>query len=244
MIPIRDVVCFPNQRIAFKVGRPISVSALEKAVGSNHLIFVATQRDASIQSPSRQQIYDVGLVARVLAAEKQDNGQYKVLIEGQQRGLIVGVERRKGCLIASVQLIPVKPDTGKPLTEMMHRVGRLVKGYLPMMGEEARAQIKVALGASSPSPQVLADTIATLLPLVSVEDKQLLLETVSPYDRLQRVAELLEAKSEGLQRSIQSKPKRQAAKARDAREGSHIFIGHGRSPIWARLQVYLQNELV
>ena len=85
MVPIRDVVIFPFTKVAFKIGRPGSVRALELALASDRTIFLSTQHDATIDEPSPEQIYRVGTIARILQSQKQENGQIKVVVEGRER---------------------------------------------------------------------------------------------------------------------------------------------------------------
>src|SRR3982751_2222405 len=86
MVPIRDVVIFPYTKVAFKIGRPSSVRALEEAMTGERDIFLATQHDATIDEPSSDQIYQIGTLGRILQAQRQDNGQIKVVVEGREGG--------------------------------------------------------------------------------------------------------------------------------------------------------------
>ena len=88
MVPIRDVVIFPYTKVAFKIGRPSSVRALEQAMTGERDIFLATQHDATIDEPTPDQIYTVGTLGRILQAQRQENGQIKVVVEGRERGRI------------------------------------------------------------------------------------------------------------------------------------------------------------
>src|SRR5438477_6484893 len=93
MVPIRDVVIFPYTKVAFKIGRPSSVAALEQAMTGERQIFLATQHDATVDEPTADQIYPVGTLGRILQAQRQDNGQIKVVVEGRERGRTVRVEQ-------------------------------------------------------------------------------------------------------------------------------------------------------
>ncbi len=57
MVPIRDVVIFPFTKVAFKIGRPSSVRALEEAMAGERDIFLGTQHDATVDEPNTDQIY-------------------------------------------------------------------------------------------------------------------------------------------------------------------------------------------
>ena len=93
MVPIRDVVIFPFTKVAFKIGRASSVRALEQAMNGERDIFLATQHDATIDEPTAEQVYSIGTIGRILQAQRQDNGQIKVVVEGRERGQSVRVEQ-------------------------------------------------------------------------------------------------------------------------------------------------------
>src|SRR3954468_12761254 len=112
MVPIRDVVIFPFTKVAFKIGRPGSVRALEEALAADRTIFLATQHDASIDEPVPEQIYAVGTVARILQAQRQENGQTKVVVEGRERAPPTRVDNNTGAFPAPVRRAPAVPETG------------------------------------------------------------------------------------------------------------------------------------
>src|SRR5579885_3262839 len=87
MVPIRDVVIFPFTKVAFKIGRPSSVRALEQAMTGERQIFLATQHDATVDEPTANEIYEIGTLGRILQAQRLENGQIKVVVEGRERGL-------------------------------------------------------------------------------------------------------------------------------------------------------------
>ena len=72
MVPIRDVVIFPFTKVAFKIGRPSSVKALEEAMSGERDIFLATQHDATIDEPNPQEIFAVGTIGRISRSCSQD----------------------------------------------------------------------------------------------------------------------------------------------------------------------------
>src|SRR5256885_8871134 len=85
MVPIRDVVIFPFTKVAFKIGRPASVSALEMALASDRTIFLPTQHDATVVEPAPEQTYSVRTIARNLQSHIHDNGQIKDLADERER---------------------------------------------------------------------------------------------------------------------------------------------------------------
>src|SRR5438270_4018054 len=212
MVPIRDVVIFPFTKVAFKIGRPGSVRALEDALATDRTIFLATQHDASIDEPSPEQIYSVGTVARILQAQRQENGQTKVVVEGRERATTIRVENDNGAFTATVRRAPAVPESGPRVDALMQRIGQLVEQHVRLAPEMQTDALQTALRNSDASH--LADALASQLK-ISVEDKQGLLEIFSAHGRLQRLVELLEVEVDKrqLDRTIQARVKRQMEKA-------------------------------
>ena len=212
MVPIRDVVIFPFTKVAFKIGRPGSVRALEEALASDRTIFLATQHDASIDEPSPEQIYSVGTVARILQAQRQENGQTKVVVEGRERATTIRVDNNNGAFTATVRRAPVVNESGPRIDALMQRTGQLIEQHVRLAPEMQTDALQTALRNTDPSH--LADALASQLK-ISVEDKQGLLEIFSAFGRLQRLVELLEVEVDKrqLDRTIQARVKRQMEKA-------------------------------
>jgi ATP-dependent Lon protease len=212
MVPIRDVVIFPFTKVAFKIGRPGSVRALEEALSTDRTIFLATQHDASTDDPTADQIYGVGTIARILQSQRQDNGQIKVVVEGRGRATAIKIESNNGAFTATVREAPVVSETGLRVEALMQRIAQLVEQHLRLSPDAQSEAMQAALRNQDPSH--LADALASQL-RVSVEEKQGLLEIFSTVERLQRLVELLEVELEKrqLDRTIQSRVKRQMEKA-------------------------------
>jgi ATP-dependent Lon protease len=212
MVPIRDVVIFPFTKVAFKIGRSGSVSALEQALATDRTIFLATQHDATVDEPSPEQIYGVGTLGRILQSQKQENGQIKVVVEGRERATTVRVENSDGAFMALVRRAPVVNEEGTRLDALIQKVGQLVEQHLRLAPDTQTDALQTALRNQEPSH--LADALASQL-RISVEDKQGLLEIFSTQARLQRLIELLETEIEKrqLDRTIQTRVKRQMEKA-------------------------------
>jgi ATP-dependent Lon protease len=212
MVPIRDVVIFPYTKVAFKIGRPGSVRALEQALGGDRTIFLATQHDATVDDPAPDQIYLVGTLGRILQSQRQDNGQIKVVVEGRERVTSVRIENRDGAFTAVVRRTPVPREEGIRVEGLIQKINSLVEQHIRIAPDAQTDALQSALRNQDPSH--LADALASQL-RISVEDKQGLLEIFSTQARLQRLVELLENELEKrqLDRSIQTRVKRQMEKA-------------------------------
>ena len=213
MVPIRDVVIFPYTKVAFKIGRPGSIRALEEALASgDRTIFLATQHDATVDEPAPEQIYGVGTLGRILQSQRQENGQIKVVVEGRERATTVRVENNNGAFTALVRRAPMVSETGVQLEALVARINQLVEQHLRLAPDAQTDALQTALRNQDPSH--MADALASQL-RISVEDKQGLLEIFSTQARLSRLIELLEAELEKrqLDRTIQTRVKRQMEKA-------------------------------
>jgi ATP-dependent Lon protease len=212
MVPIRDVVIFPFTKVAFKIGRPGSVRALEMALASDRTIFLSTQHDATVDEPSPEQIYRVGTIARILQSQKQENGQIKVVVEGRERATTIRVENNNGAFTALVRRAAVVNEEGVRTDALVQKVAQLIEQHLRLAPEVQPDALQTAMRNADPSH--MADALASQL-RISVEDKQGLLELFSTQARLARLIEILEIELEKrqLDRTIQTRVKRQMEKA-------------------------------
>jgi len=212
MVPIRDVVIFPYTKVAFKIGRPSSVRALEEAMSGERDIFLATQHDATIDEPTSEQIFTVGTLGRILQAQRQDNGQIKVVVEGRDRGESVRVEQDSdGMFYAHVRKIQSIDESGFRTDGLLQKLHTLVEQFLRVSPDAYTDALHASLRGISAAQ--ISDAMSSHL-RISVEEKQDLLETISVQERLQKLAEVLEAEIEKrqLDRTIHSRTKKQMDK--------------------------------
>jgi len=212
MVPIRDVVIFPYTKVAFKIGRPSSVRALEQAMTGERDIFLATQHDATIDEPLPDQIYTVGTLGRILQAQRQENGQIKVVVEGRERGQSVRIEQNEdGMFFAHVRKIQSVDESGYRTDGLLQKIHTLVEQFLRVSPDAYTDALHASLRGISAAQ--IADAMSSHL-RIGVEEKQELLETFSVQERLQRLCEILETEIEKrqLDRSIHSRTKKQMDK--------------------------------
>lgn len=212
MVPIRDVVIFPFTKVAFKIGRPSSVAALEQAMTGERQIFLATQHDATIDEPTAEQIYPVGTLGRILQAQRQENGQIKVVVEGRERGRMVRVEHDEdGMFFAHVRRITSTDESGYRTDGLLQKIHTLVEQFLRVAPDAYTDALHASLRGVSAAQ--IADSMSSHL-RIDVQEKQQLLETASVAERLQKLIDILEAEIEKrqLDRNIQSRTKKQMDK--------------------------------
>jgi ATP-dependent Lon protease len=212
IVPLRDVVVFPHMMMPFVIGRPASTRALEHALAKDKRIFLAAQHDAAIDDPNPQDIFTMGCIANIVQSLKLPDGNVKVLVEGVDRARAVEWKEDKGFYRVVVKMIPRLKDTAGDVESAMSRVVSLFEQYVKLSNNLHYDAMIAAVRVDDPGK--LADTIASHL-VISVDEKQNLLEIISPLERLNRIAGILEAEVDKLQvdRRIQSRVKKQMEKA-------------------------------
>jgi ATP-dependent Lon protease len=212
MMPVREMVIFPEMMHPFIVGREASVRALEEALAGDKKIFLVTQHDASVDDPKPEEIYQVGTLANIVQSVKLPDGNIKVLVEGTERARIVSVSTEEGFFRATIKVVAAKIEPGPTVTEAQNRVTGLFEQYVKLSQSLNYDTMIAAVRVEDPSK--LSDAIAANLQ-IPVEEKQELLEIFEPLERLHRVADILEVEIEKLNvdRSINSRVKRQMERA-------------------------------
>ncbi len=212
IVPLRDVVVFPHMMMPFVIGRPSSTRALEHALSQDKRIFLAAQKDAANNDPTSNDIYAMGCVANIVQSLRLPDGNVKVLVEGVERARTIEWKEDKGFsrVVAKIVAIPTEPSEETEGT--MSKVVSLFEQYVKLSNNLQYDAMIAAVRVDDPSK--LGDTIASHL-VVGVEEKQNLLEIISPLERLKRIGNILETEVDKLQVDgrIQSRVKKQMEKA-------------------------------
>jgi ATP-dependent Lon protease len=212
MMPVREMVIFPEMMHPFIVGREASVRALEDALAGDKKIFLVTQHDASIDDPKPEEIYQVGTLANIVQSVKLPDGNIKVLVEGTERAKIVQVTSDEGFFRASIRVVNSKSEPSPQLTQASERVTGLFEQYVKLSQSLNYDTMIAAVRVEDAGK--LSDAISANLQ-IPVEEKQELLELFEPLERLNRIADILEIEIEKLNvdRSINTRVKRQMERA-------------------------------
>src|SRR2546422_4150560 len=212
LVPLRDVVVFPYTMIPFVVGRKSSLVAVEKALLGDKRIFLATQRDAKIDDPKPDEINFIGTIANIVQSLKLPNGNIKLLVEGVTRGKVLEIREDEGFLSAQLEPIEGKVELTTEIETEMGKVVSLFEKYVKLSPNLPYETMISTIRVSEPGR--LTDTIAAHVQ-VGIEEKQNLLETFSPAERLTILANLLDGEIEKLRvdRRIHQRVKKQMEKA-------------------------------
>jgi ATP-dependent Lon protease len=188
VIPLRDLVVFPHTMMPVVLGRQSSIRAFDDALLKNRRVFVAAQRDASVEEPQPSDIYPTGCMASVVQEMRLPDGTVKAFLRGIDRARVVEWTGDRGFLGAIVAIIPAVP--GGRDQARMRSVHSLFTEYLEFADTLPHDEMMGAIHWDDPSE--LADTIAVRLN-ISVDDKQDLVEIASPTGRLAHLERLLMA---------------------------------------------------
>src|SRR5213083_400914 len=212
MMPVRDMVIFPQQMTPFIVGREASVRALEEALAGDKKIFLSTQHDASVDDPKPEEIYAVGTLANIVQSVKLPDGNIIVLVEGVERARALSIATEEGVFRATVRLLGARVEDSPQVKQIVEKVPGLYEQFI-QRSQSLNYDTMIA-AARVDDPARLSDTIAANLQL-PVDEKQDLLETVDPLERLNRIGDILEIELEKLNvdRNINTRVKRQMERA-------------------------------
>lgn len=194
LLPLRDVVIFPYMIYPLLIGRQMTVNALQEAMVKDKLVFLVAQKKASTDNPTKKDLYETGVVARILQVMKLPNGTIKVLVEGLMRGRAKAIIRSGGFM--SVRIEVVEPDRAANDTEaeaLARRVFDLFSDYVHLNRRIPNEVVMQLSGIDDHGR--LADTISAHL-LQKNDQKQTVLETESVKKQLYALIDILTAEIE------------------------------------------------
>ena len=122
MLPLRDVVIFPHMTIPLLIGRATSVGAIEEAAGADRSVFVVAQRRPEVAEPDREDLHDVGTVARVLQLFRLPDGALRVLVEGLVRAKLRRLYRTEDAYRARIEPISERIQPSAEMEALMRSV--------------------------------------------------------------------------------------------------------------------------
>ncbi|MCM3062254.1 endopeptidase La [Bacillus altitudinis] len=196
LLPLRGLLVYPTMVLHLDVGREKSVQALEQAMMNDHMIFLATQREISIDEPGEEEIFKVGTYTKIKQMLKLPNGTIRVLVEGLNRAQIESYME-----LEDYTSVDIKELTEEELKDA--EAEALMRTLLDHFDQYIKISKKIsaetyATVTDIEEPGRMADIVASHLPL-KLKDKQEVLETVDVKKRLNRVISLIHNEKEVLE---------------------------------------------
>lgn len=214
MMAVRDVVIFNYMIIPLFVGRPGSVEAVNEALNSDKLLMLVTQRDATKDDPSPEDLYSVGMVCMIMRTLKLPDGRLKVLVQAMSKARVREYIRTEPSYQVKIDVVEDE-DTGDISVEMealMRTVRDQTEKIMSLRGILSADLMMIINNIEDPGR--LADLIGSNLRL-KIPESQSILEEVNPIKRLRLVNSLLSKELEvsTVQAKIQNDAKEEMSKS-------------------------------
>ena len=212
VLPLRDVVVFPYMVMPLFVGRAKSISALDEAMNEGKQLLLVSQKQADLEEPTVDDVFDVGTIANIIQLLKLPDGTVKVLVEGQQRAKINQLNDGEDHFSAEVTPIETMFGDEKELDVVKAAVLNEFESYL-QLNKKIPADVLGALQRIDDADR-LADTMAAHIP-VTVRHKQSVLELADVQERLEYLLGMMESEADILQveKRIRGRVKKQMEKS-------------------------------
>jgi len=211
LIPLRDMIIFPNLVVPLFVGRDKSIAALEAAMKEEHIVALVTQKMAELQEPEPEDLYRFGTAATIMQELKIPDGTAKALVEGLSRIEIVEFTQTEPYYRVRIKVLEEEEEKDIEVEALMRN---LVSQFerAASLGKPIPQEVLLAT-ANIEEPSRLADFIAFHLNL-KIDEKQQIIEAVNARERLERVSMFLSRELEILEigSKIQSRVKEQLTK--------------------------------
>ncbi|WP_439546180.1 endopeptidase La [Sandarakinorhabdus sp.] len=211
VLPLRDIVVFPQMIVPLFVGREKSVAALEAAMQAGRTVFLLSQKNPGDEDPGADELYDVGTLANVLQLLKLPDGTVKVLVEGQSRARLIDLDASGPHLVAQIaeleDVIRSETEVAGLLRSAQGQFEQFIK-----LNRKIASEISGQIAAIEEASR-FADTVAANLGL-KIADKQGLLAEADVAARLEKLFAFMEGEMGVLQveKKIRNRVKRQMEK--------------------------------
>lgn len=172
LLPLRGLLVFPSMVLHIDVGRERSVAALEHAMLGDNRIFLATQQDMRVESPDKNDLYDVGTVANVKQMLKLPNGTLRILVEGVTRAKMVDYAEGDKFTSVNVELYKDSVEKDAETEALMRTLINYFEKYAKISNKITTETIESVVDIEEPGR--LTDVISSHLPLKIAEKQEIL----------------------------------------------------------------------
>ena len=189
-VALRGLVIMPGMIIHFDLSREKSIRAVEQAMVDKQMLFVVTQKDENVEEPCREDLYDIGTIAKLKQMSKLPNGIVRVLVEGVKKGRLFEIDAlTDDYLLADVESVQTVTSLETNEHEAMLRQLRdLFHGYAALYPKNGKLLDKKL--ESLKNLDLMVDVIASSLPL-STESKQQVLSAIELQERYDTLSSIL-----------------------------------------------------
>ncbi len=196
LLPLRGLLVYPTMVLHLDVGREKSVQALEKAMMEDHIIFLTTQKEISIDEPNKEDIYKIGTLTKIKQMLKLPNGTIRVLVEGIERGEIQRFVDDEEYYSVEVAIYNDAEEKSVEDEALMRTMLEYFEQYIKLSKKISAETYATVSDITEPGR--MADIITSHLPL-KLKEKQEVLETLDVTERLNKVISILHNEKEVVQ---------------------------------------------
>ena len=211
VLPLRDIVVFPNMVAPLFVGREQSVNALNHVMTSDKKIFLLSQKNSKIDNPNEDNLYSYGTVAKVIQLLKLPDGTLKVLVEGIQRAKVTKINFNKEFITASISEINIKVKKNSNIKALQKLI---IEQFIEFQKINKKVSLDVINNIKTINdPDKIVDIIGSNIS-ISLSQKQQILEIINTEERLNKVYGYLVSEIDSFQveKKIKGRVKRQMEK--------------------------------
>ncbi|MGL1920366.1 MAG: endopeptidase La [Hyphomicrobiales bacterium] len=211
LMPLRDIVLFPNMIVTLFVGREKSVNALEEVMEDNKQILLSSQHDPAELEPSSDDIYEIGVLATILQLLKLPDGTVRMLVEGKQRVRLKNIVEGEKYFTATSELLETEILDDAEVQALSRSVVDNFESYVKL-NKKLQAET-IATVSQIEDIDVLADTVASNLS-IKLTEKQEILTLTNLSTRLEKILSLMDNEVSVLhvEKKIRGRVKRQMEK--------------------------------
>ncbi len=188
LIPLRELVAFPNVIVPILVGRDKSVNALKASHAQyGGYIFLAAQKNQVSEAPAIEEIYEIGTIAKIEKSVEQNNGSFRLVVQGLKRGQILRYSGSDDYYLVQLSILEDVNESNKDLLELSRNLISLFEEYINLK----RVRLPGIMTRLKPSQLADASDIIISIINIPLKIKQTLLEELNSYNRSVRVFNIL-----------------------------------------------------
>jgi ATP-dependent Lon protease len=181
LLPLRGLLVFPSMVLHIDVGRERSIKALEHAMLDDSKIFLVTQKDLRVETPTEKDLYTVGTIAKVKQMLKLPNGTLRILVEGLERAKMENYVEANEFTTADITTFEQEPIVDMETEALMRTLITYFEKYAKASSKITTDTIDSVVDIEDPSK--LADIIASHMPF-KIAEKQEVLDIINVKKRI------------------------------------------------------------
>lgn len=229
LLPLRDLVVFPYMVVPLIVGRARSIRALEEAAENGKRILLTTQRSASTEEPTQEDLYSHGTVANIIQMLRLPDGTVKVLVEGKCRAKITRFLENTGHFSVEVEALEETKDDADDLIKAVSSIKTLFEDYVKL-NKSIPPEMLLSISSIEDASR-LADTLVAQLN-IKLNERQKLLKNGDALGRLVILGKFIQSEIEILQ--VEKKIKHRVRKQMEKSQ-KEVYLNEQMSAIQKEL---------